>query len=791
LIAGRASRNRAVHGDVVIVQLLPKSEWRARLSRLAEQRRRREQEDDDEPEWEAGADVCPTGRVVGVLDRGWREYVATVPKEEAEAEGRKSARRVLVVPYDRRIPKIRILTSQVKKLSCERFAVAIDNWPVGSQYPNGHFVRTLGPSGNLETEIDGILLENDIRVQPFSQGILREMPNGESWKPSEEEVKRRRDLRESHSVMSVDPPGCEDVDDCLSVRQLPGGNVELGVHIADVTHFVEAGSLTDREAQKRATTVYLADRRYDMLPSVLSSNLCSLLGGKERYAVSVLWELDAKKYEVLNVWYGRTVIKSRYKLAYATAQKIIDGELDDDEQAREAIPELAEAGRGQGLRKKIKILRDDLRLLSEVSRRIQEKREAGGALRLEGSEVRFEFDPSSGDSGLPAGLAPKEHLAVHETVAECMIFANEWVAKRIAETYPHRSLLRRHPPPRKEAFEELKRCAAAKGWSVDTRSNAALAASLDRCKDAKDPSVNFLLRSLATYAMVQAAYFSTGSVPQADWNHYGLALTRYTHFTSPIRRYADMVVHRLLLAAVRERDWWGGDDKHGQEEERLPQDVQLQEMCSHVNERNRAAQNAQRASQSLFQALFFKGREPDDPRCVADAVVFSIRPNGFLVYVPKYALKGACYVQRDSQDEGRQVLVVKKNFGPVWTGGRAKADGNTLTVEPASGGGKRMYRLFEHLTVVIQMEGSDAHAPRLAYYLLRDRAFADSGSSNKGEVDFLRELRKEEGGEREETDNSDGEESSDLERKPSTMMEFFKKMRLMGESEGTSINTQK
>ncbi len=165
---------------------------------------------------------------------------------------------------------------------------------------------------------------------------------------------------------------------------------------------------------------------------------------------------------------------------------------------------------------------------------------------------------------------------------------------------------------------------------MDTYSNRALATSLDKCVDPQDPNVNFLLRSLATYAMVQAEYFSTGSVKPDAWDHYGLALGQYTHFTSPIRRYADVVVHRLLMAAMKQQDWWSDDEEDGGREKRastpsVMENTALQELSEHINDRNKAAQNAQRASQTLFQTLYFKGKEPDDPRCIVEAVIFSIR----------------------------------------------------------------------------------------------------------------------------------------------------------------------
>ena len=200
LVPGLTMRNRAIHGDIVVVQLLPKSEWKGRLNTLAERSEAVEKEV-AEDKWEKRADVSPTGKVVGVVQRCWREYVATIPRAEAEeaAEQRKTSKRVLVVPYDRRVPKVRVLTSQATRLAGQRIVVSVDSWPASSRYPNGHFVRALGAAGHLETEVDGILLENGISVTPFSQGVLREMP-ATDWNPEKEEVAKRKDLRNSHQV---------------------------------------------------------------------------------------------------------------------------------------------------------------------------------------------------------------------------------------------------------------------------------------------------------------------------------------------------------------------------------------------------------------------------------------------------------------------------------------------------------------------------------------------------------------------------------------------------------------
>ena len=469
LIAGTLDRNRAIHGDIVVIQMLPKSQWKSKINKLSKKKDNDEtsveDEDDNHQEeiWEKRADVCPTGKVVAIMQRKWKSYPASFPRKDNSMTS--GQQRILVVPYDRCIPKIRIATSKAASFIGRRIVVKIDNWPRNSKYPNGHFVRELGKIGDLDAELESILVEHDIYdcTIPFSKGILNEMPKvQEEWKPDSNEIQKRRDLRDI-LVMSIDPKGCTDVDDTLSVTQLRNGNIELGVHIADVTHFLDGATLADQEARRRATTVYLADRRYEMLPSVLSSNLCSLLGGVERYAVSVIAEIQLyPKYKVLKAWFGRTLIRSSYKMTYEAAQHVIDTPIDkwndiDNwneswDNLKKEVPEF-NFYTNEEIRGKLKILKDNLTLLTKVAKIIQDFREEGGALKLEsGSEVQFEFEESNVDQ-----IKPKSHLAVHETIAECMIFANHMVAKKISEAFPHQSLLRRHPAPNNSSFDELKK----------------------------------------------------------------------------------------------------------------------------------------------------------------------------------------------------------------------------------------------------------------------------------------------------------------------------------------------
>ncbi|XP_072031507.1 LOW QUALITY PROTEIN: DIS3-like exonuclease 1 [Amphiura filiformis] len=693
LIAGRKNRNRAVDGDIVVVELLPQAEWTGRIISL-----KAAGSDDVGSE---KSESMPCGRVVGILQRNWRDYVVSLPDDLEQQTGGGQSDKILVIPWDYSIPKIRISTRHALQLKDQRIVVRIDSWETDSMFPNGHFVRSLGTIGDLETEIAAVLVEKNLSVGPFSEGLLKEMPENTEqnpWVMDEDEVKKRRDLRRSHLIFSIDPKGCEDVDDTLSVRKLKNGRIELGVHIADVTYFVKPDSLTDLEARSRSTTVYLADRRYDMLPEILSAQLCSLIGGVDRYAVSVIWQLDPNTYEVIKVWYGRTVIRSAYKMFYEAAQSLHDGK-----QVKDDIPEL-DGLDAATVDKKLVELKWCVDKLMDIARHLKARRVVGGAVQLEGEEVKVELNEEQEIED----LVPKQTMEIHETIAECMIFANHWVAKKIAEAFSTSALLRHHPLPRQDQFQELLYCAKAKGYRIDTSSNKALADSLDKCVDSNDPLYNRILRSLATKAMSNALYFSTGSLPRDQFFHYGLALDRYTHFTSPIRRYADVIVHRQLLAAVEEED---SNNLH------LPSNKDLQQLSGHINTKHRASQNAQRDSQVLFQAMYFRDRDSTtDERCIVDAVVHNLRANGLLVFIPRYGIKGALYLK---DKEGLVCDASSPGKTPTWVPGTLEWSEFSITVSTSTS--KTTFKLFDHFTVRLSVQQARSHASSLRFDLVANQ----------------------------------------------------------------------
>ncbi|KAF8763581.1 DIS3-like exonuclease 1 like protein [Argiope bruennichi] len=722
-ISGMVDRNRAIHGDEVVVELLPENQWKSRCLKLVLSIA----SDDNDDENQASSLILPTGKVVGVLERCWRNYVATLPEEDVTNPTFKSKERILAVPYDYRIPKIRIATKRADDIRNKRIVVRIDGWEKESQYPNGHFVQSLGEIGDLETEIQSLLIEHDVFFREFAQNLLNELPTCTAenpWTLDSDQISKRRDLRDSHLIFSIDPKGCEDVDDALSVRELPGGKLELGVHIADVTHFVQELSVVDLEARSRSTSVYLPDRRYDMLPHVLSGNLCSLLGNVDRYAVSVLWKLDSK-CKVQDVWYGRTIIKSKYKLCYEAAQDILYGSTVENMLAD--IPEL------QGLddcelNMRFQELKDSLSKLYHIANVIRRERLGAGGLELNSINMKFEIDRN-----LPSAVTDvksAKELAIHKTVAECMIFANHWVAKKINDVYPSQAVLRRHPNPREADLVELQKLAKSKGFSLNIHSNKELAASLEKAVDFHDPSINQIFRILATQTMNQATYCCTGCYSLPELYHYGLGLDRYTHFTSPIRRYADILVHRLLLAAVKETD------------SNLSMDsTEIEKLCNHMNIRHRAAQDLEKDAQQLFLTFYFEelsGQENSSP-CLVDAIIYALRANGLLVFIPKYGIKGAvCLCNKD-----RKVAVVQDAV--EWVDGHLTNAESCLTV--CAGGILQQYRIFDHITVCVKVQKSRSHLNRIVLELVDNKPYSKDWNEilkEKFDLSSLRENKDEE-----------------------------------------------
>ena len=549
--------NRAFHNDTVIIEPLPEDQWGRPLGKRRLVHRTSVEEEDISDRDEQSDWMCvPSARVVKVARHGRRRYIATVPDSVISNRMGGNDTSSLVIPMDIRIPKIRLKT----RLGFDRFAkkrilVEVDSWDLASNFPSGHFVETVGSVGDIDTEIACLLIEHEINLPPFSASALACLPNVdhcEPWSIPEEELAHRRDLRQSHRIFSVDPVGCVDIDDTMSARVLMNGDVEFGVHIADVCHFVPHNSALDREARCRGTTFYLVDRRFDMLPTILSSNLCSLHDNVDRLAVSVIITMSPDFDEVKSRWFGRTIIHNCAAMTYDQADNILHDRAPEDADQAPPFPLTAGAPVRTDL---IPELKSDLSLLTRLARKLRRDREVdGGAIDLSsgdrGSELKFVLDKN----GHPTQIMPKAEKEIHSTIAEMMILANRHVACRTYEAFPDLALLRIHQSVEENRFDELQNTLKAAGIKFDGSSNMALAKTLKAAKlDGRYFGViDSLIQSITTRAMSEAQYICSGKneTGEAGFGHYGLGVTTYTHFTSPIRRYADVVVHRLLLAAV-------------------------------------------------------------------------------------------------------------------------------------------------------------------------------------------------------------------------------------------------
>jgi exosome complex exonuclease DIS3/RRP44 len=603
-IHGRLNLNRAINGDIVAVQLLPKEEWKAAIldqSVLEEEDVEEEQEDQsmaiDTPEQdidEESSVVQPVGKVVGIIKKNWRPYAGNIDSNSLmTGTFTVSTQNVWFWPMDKRIPRIRIRTRQVKALVGKRIIVAIDSWSRTSKHPSGHFVKIVGEVGEKKTETEVLLHEHDVPYAPFSQNVLACLPSeGESWIVTDKELPGRRDFRHL-DVCSIDPPGCTDIDDALHARLLPNGNYEVGVHIADVSHFVKANTPMDTEASRRGTTVYLVDKRIDMLPGLLGTNLCSLRSHVDRLSFSCIWEMTPEA-EIVDVQFTKSIIRSRHSFTYDEAQARLD-----DPNAKDPVSL-------------------GIKLLDKLAKQLRQRRMDRGALVLASPEVRFKLENDSQD---PVDVEMKELKDTNALVEEFMLLANISVAKKIVGHFPESSMLRRHPKPPNSNFDGLKRAAARFGFNISAETSKHLADSLDLAMIPDEPYFNKLIRIMTTRCMMQAVYFSSGTVADVDYWHYGLATEIYTHFTSPIRRYADLIVHRLLAACIGYEKVYSTD---------LTDKSRMSEISDNLNYRHRQAQQASRSSVELYTNLYFRNKTVEE-----EAFVIRVVKNGFIVLIPK------------------------------------------------------------------------------------------------------------------------------------------------------------
>ena len=715
LVDGSADINRAVDGDIVAITLLAVAEWEPPAGTAPQLERQAATDDDDDdadraddapavaeptaapehdpiattvpvvPSDDAGAGDAASGaagakpprayagwtpraRVVGIVRRNWRQYCCSL--SDSAAQGVAGARAAggsgsaLVVPVDRRAPKVVITTRRRAALEGQRLLVALDAWPAWSRWPQGHYVATLGSSGDKSVETAVLLREHDIATGEWSSELLACLPpEGAAYKIGAHNSAGRVDLT-ALPVCSIDPPNCRDIDDALHVVPLGdgSGNFEVGVHIADVTHFVAAGSLLDAEAARRGTSTYLVERRLDMLPGLLTTELCSLRAGVDRFAFSVLITMTPDA-DVVDARFCRSIIHSKAALAYSQAQLLID----DPNSAAAAVPAPATPAVAAEVARSV-------RQLNALAKKLRARRMDAGALTLASPEVRFVLE---NESESPLDVQLYQLLESNALVEEFMLLANITVGKRILRTFPTLALLRRHPAPTRQQFDALLSAAAAVGVELDIEDSKRLADSLDAATREADPYFNKLLRIAATRCMAPAQYFCSGERPQEEWNHYGLAAPIYTHFTSPIRRYADVVVHRLLAAAIGIAP--------------LPATVASKsaqhDIAEMINRRHRAAQLAGRASVTLHTLLYFKEHPTEE-----EAYILAIHAHKIDVMVPRFGIEGTIHLVARDAPAGTKAEVEHDpaQHRLTWTAGGA--------------GQQHSVRVFDRVRVFIEVQ---------------------------------------------------------------------------------------
>ncbi|PWN40199.1 RNB-domain-containing protein [Ceraceosorus guamensis] len=666
-ISGSKDRNRALEGDLVAVELLdPNEVWSIKKDKEDKKKRKEEQgnvvarkpdkakddlevegaqlkliddeeENDQSPPALAGHVVAIVERTPGQLFSGTLGLLrpssaATKEKQQAEralreggdgTQGQEPQARPKIVwfrPTDKRVPLIAIPADQApadfweeggqESYNNRLFVACIKRWPITSLHPFGTLVEELGVIGNTEAETQALLKDClSSATEDFGENALKCLPPL-PWSIPEREHDVRRDFR-STRVFTIDPATAKDLDDALSITRLEGGLFEVGVHIADVSHFVKIGSALDRDARKRATSVYLVQRAIPMLPPTLSEELCSLVPNVERLTFSAVFTMN-KDARVIGSWFGRTIIKSCAKLAYGDAQQVIEG-VD----ANEAIPlEKVDANSSHSQTD----IAGDILLLHEFAQKMRARRFEGGALRIDNTRLSFRLD----DLGQPTDAIPHKLADANRVVEEFMLLANTSVAQQIAAGLPDVALLRRHERPILRRLEGFKARAAQMGFDVDISSAGALYKSLSSIKDVGQRAA---LETLATKSMQKAKYFSTGMVDIAKYAHFALNVPVYTHFTSPIRRYADVMVHRQLEAVLQ------GTDKFPVDREGM---AKIAQQC---NVKRDAAKLAQEQSAHLFLCLLIHDLTVRYGPVVRQATVIGVLDAAFDVVVPEFGLE--------------------------------------------------------------------------------------------------------------------------------------------------------
>ncbi|NNE77187.1 MAG: ribonuclease R, partial [Pricia sp.] len=458
------------------------------------------------------------GEITNIVERKKTEFVGILDLQKTFAFVRPTDFRMYT---DFFVPKEKIKDAN----NGDKVVVSFENWPDSASSPIAKVIEVLGKPGEHNTEIHAILAEYGLPHE-FPAEIER-FANTIDTSIKEEEIARRRDMRKE-LTFTIDPKDAKDFDDALSFKVLDNGNFEIGVHIADVSHYLIPDTILDEEAYDRATSVYLVDRVVPMLPEVLSNNACSLRPNEEKYTFSAIFELD-KDARVKSQWFGRTVIDSNERFAYEEAQHIIETKKGNIPQ------EISIRENAYSVSKDVVAATLEMDRLAKIMRN---KRMQQGAISFDKVEVRFNLN----ENNEPEGVYFKESKDANKLIEEFMLLANRKVAEYIGKQKPKKTFVYRvHDDPDEDKLMALNGIISRFGHKIDFKDKKSISASLNQLlENVKGKKEQNLVDTLTIRSMSKAIY-TTDNI-----GHYGLAFDYYTHFTSPIRRYPDVMVHRLL-----------------------------------------------------------------------------------------------------------------------------------------------------------------------------------------------------------------------------------------------------
>ncbi len=554
--------NTALHGDKVKVQLFPKRK-----------------------------NSKPEGEIIEILERKKTSFVGIVQIHKSFA---------FLIPDNKATPvDIFIPLENLNGAKNGQKAIAkFLEWPQNAKNPFGEISKVLGQPGDNEVEIHAILSEYnlpysfDVSLEKIADKIPENIPR--------KEISNRRDYREIFTI-TIDPEDAKDFDDALSIEKTDNGFYKIGIHIADVSHYVQEDSPLDEEAYNRATSVYLVDRVVPMLPEKLSNKLCSLRPNEEKLTFSVELTMD-EKGKITDTWIGKTIIKSNRRFNYEEVQEIIENEKGE--------------------------YSEQLLLLNQIAQIVRKKRMKNGALGFDKKEVKFKLD----DKGHPISVHFKEQKDAHKLVEEYMLLANKTVAERIGRprgrSKPKTFVYRIHDIPNPDKLNTLAEFVAKLGYKMQTDTRRNISKSFNNIlEQSSGKGEENLIETLAIRSMAKAEY-STQNI-----GHYGLAFDYYTHFTSPIRRYPDLMVHRMLHAYLNEKT------------SSLPANP-YEEKCVHSTEMEVKAQNAERDSVKLKQVEFLADKIGER----YDGVISGISKWGLFVEIKENKCEGMIRL-RDLSDD--------------------------------------------------------------------------------------------------------------------------------------------